>query len=55
MNLLRVRVGSSLETEADFARHREAFERKRKRDHMKRCALADYGGKGFKPKGGKFA
>lgn len=53
MNLLRVRVESSLESEADFTRHREAFARKRKRDLQKRAALADYGGK--PPKGGKFA
>ncbi len=57
MKLLRVRVKSSLESEGDFARHRERFELKRKHDAMKRYALADYGGKGFTPppKGGKFA
>ncbi len=55
MKLLCVRVKSSLESEGDFARHRQAFEKKRRHDAMKRYALADYGGKGFKPptKGGK--
>ncbi len=41
MKLLRARV--TVETEADFERHRLAFASKRDRDTMKRVALATFG------------